>query len=313
MLSADSADSETGRLCRGDEKGSIMEHPLVVGVDGSNASLDAVDWGADAAARYGIPLRIVYASRWERYEGHLPDWSTERPSERVMEETIVGVAAERASRRVPELDVTTYLAPDEPVEALLAEGQRAKAVVVGHRGRGRLTSLLLGSVGLGVAARAHCPVIVVRGRTGNIRGEACKVALGVSERAAGTTAATFALEEAALRHCTVEAVHAWRCAGTEVPEQCGAHGEYRAEHERRAAELMDGVLNKPVAAFPQVTVEYRTVEGAPGTVLVAASHAADLLVVGAHRRQGHAGLQLGLVNHTVLHHAQCPVAVVPEP
>ncbi|MGI5466632.1 universal stress protein [Streptomyces sp. CA-132043] len=289
-----------------------MEHPLVVGVDGSNASLDAVDWAADAAARYGIPLRMVYASRWERYEGQLPDWSTERSSERVMEETIVGVAAERASRRVPALDITTFLAPDAPVEALLAEGLRAKAVVVGNRGRGRLTSLLLGSVGLGVAARAHCPVIVVRGRTGNIRGGGCKVVLGVGERAVGTAAVTFALEEAALRGCAVEAVHAWRCAGTEVPEQCGAHGEYHAEHERRAQELLDETLNKPVAAYPQVAVERRAVEGAPGTVLVAASHAADLVVVGAHRRRGHIGLQLGLVSHTVLHHAQCPVAVVPE-
>lgn len=289
-----------------------MDYPVVVGVDGSNAALDAVDWAADAAVRYGIHLRIVYASRWERYEGYLPDRPTERSSQRVREETIVGVAAERASRRVPGLEVITRLAPDDPVEALLAEGQRAKAVVVGHRGRGRLTSLLLGSVGLGVAARAHCPVIVVRGRTGNIRGGPCKVVLGVGERTADTAAVTFALEEAALRDCTVEAVHAWRCAGTEVPEQCGAHGEYRAEHERRTQELFDEVMNKPVAAFPQVTVERRAVEGAPGTVLVAASHTADLVVVGAHRRHGHAGLQLGLVTHTVLHHAQCPVAVVPE-
>ncbi|MFI8992634.1 universal stress protein [Streptomyces sp. NPDC053542] len=294
----------------------MMERPLVVGVDGSDAALGAVDWAADAAVRYGIRLRIVYASRWERYEVHLLEGRTEPSSERVREETIVGVAAERASRRVPGLEVTTQLAPDDPVEALLTEGLRAKAVVVGHRGRGRLTSLLLGSVGLGVAARAHCPVIVVRGRTENIRGGECKVVLGVGERAADTAAVTFALEEASLRDCTVEAVHAWRCPGTAVPEQCGAHGEYhgeyRAEHERRTQELLDEVMNKPVAAFPQVTVERRAVEGAPGAALVAASHTADLVVVGAHRRHGHAGLQLGLVTHTVLHHARCPVAVVPE-
>ncbi|WP_342668407.1 universal stress protein [Streptomyces ochraceiscleroticus] len=70
-----------------------------------------------------------------------------------------------------------------------------------------------------------------------------------------------------------------------------------------ARALLEEVLNKPVTAFPQVTVERRAVEGTPGTLLVAASHTADLLVVGAHRRHGHAGLQLGLVTHTVLHHA----------
>ncbi len=46
--------------------------PLVVGVDGSDASLTATDWAADEAVRLALPLRIVYASFWERYEGAVP-------------------------------------------------------------------------------------------------------------------------------------------------------------------------------------------------------------------------------------------------
>lgn len=46
-----------------------MELPLVVGVDGSEPSMRAVDWAADEAALRGVPLRLVYASLWERYEG----------------------------------------------------------------------------------------------------------------------------------------------------------------------------------------------------------------------------------------------------
>ncbi|MEU9383029.1 universal stress protein, partial [Streptomyces sp. NPDC048279] len=46
-----------------------MDLPLVVGVDGSESSLRAVDWAADEAALRGAPLRLVYASLWERYEG----------------------------------------------------------------------------------------------------------------------------------------------------------------------------------------------------------------------------------------------------
>ncbi|MDF3142987.1 universal stress protein, partial [Streptomyces sp. T21Q-yed] len=56
----------------------------------------------------------------------------------------------------------------------------------------------------------------------------------------------------------------------------------------------------------------RTVEGHARRVLVDASHEADLLVVGARRREGHFGLQLGRVAHAVLHHSACPVAVVPH-
>ncbi|WP_448316081.1 universal stress protein, partial [Streptomyces sp. CO7] len=46
-----------------------MRLPLVVGVDGSEQSLGAVDWAADEAALRGLPLRLVHASLWERYEG----------------------------------------------------------------------------------------------------------------------------------------------------------------------------------------------------------------------------------------------------
>jgi nucleotide-binding universal stress UspA family protein len=46
--------------------------------------------------------------------------------------------------------------------------------------------------------------------------------------------------------------------------------------------------------------------------LLEAASTADLLVVGARRRLGHPGLQLGLINHALLHHAPCPVAVVPQ-
>ena len=66
------------------------------------------------------------------------------------------------------------------------------------------------------------------------------------------------------------------------------------------------------AAPADLTVDRRTVEGHARDALLAVSCQADLLVVGARRRHGHFGLQLGLVAHGVLHHAACPVAVVPE-
>ncbi|MGW2715951.1 universal stress protein, partial [Streptomyces sp. NPDC001356] len=49
-----------------------MTLPLVVGVDGSDSCLLAVDWAVDEAARHGVPLKLVYASLWERYETGLP-------------------------------------------------------------------------------------------------------------------------------------------------------------------------------------------------------------------------------------------------
>lgn len=140
-----------------------MELPLVVGIDGSDSSLVALDWAVDEAARQGLPLRLVHASLWERYEGATLSTGLDRPSEQVMAENIVGTAVERARRRNPEVKVSTEVVPEEAVDALLHAGHNASALVTGSRGRGELKGLLLGSVGLAVAGRAHCPVIVVRG------------------------------------------------------------------------------------------------------------------------------------------------------
>jgi len=72
--------------------------PLVVGIDGWDASLLAVDWAVAEAARHDVPLRLVYASLWERYEGGTPRDDLERPGERVPAEHLVASAADRAGR-----------------------------------------------------------------------------------------------------------------------------------------------------------------------------------------------------------------------
>ncbi|MBW8088222.1 universal stress protein [Streptomyces hygroscopicus subsp. hygroscopicus] len=290
-----------------------VELPVVVGVDGSEAASGALDWAAELAGRRGLPLRIVHASLWERYEGYVPATAADRPAERLRGEAVLATAAERAGRRAPALKVMTDLAADDAVTALLRAGQSAEALVVGSRGRGEFASLLLGSVGLGIAARAQCPVVVVRGRPENVRGGTHRVVVGIAERersgeqepAPPSAAAAFALREARLRGGELEAVHAWRCAGPEDHRT-------REDHARRAAELLDETLGGATAAgLPPVPVTHRPVEGPARKALLDASAHADLLVVGARRRQGHFGMQLGLVNHAVLHHAKCPVAVVP--
>ncbi|MFJ6931431.1 universal stress protein [Streptomyces nigra] len=281
-----------------------MTLPLVVGVDGSDPSLVAVDWAADEAVRHGLTLRLVHASLWERYAGTVPTLGAGRFSERVLAEHLVASAAERAARRAPGLRITTDILPAEAVDGLLHEGANAHALVVGDRGRGELKGLLLGSVSLGVAARARCPVIVVRGDDAGVVGLHERILLGVGDAVSGERAADFAVREAETRDCTLDAVRAWR--------RPAPIGEAPDDAERRATALLDDALRAPLAAHPGVRVRRTTVEGPARTVLVDRSAAADLVVLGARRRHGHFGLQLGRVGHTLLHHAQCPVAIVPQ-
>jgi nucleotide-binding universal stress UspA family protein len=81
-------------------------------------------------------------------------------------------------------------------------------------------------------------------------------------------------------------------------------------HEQQAAKALDEALRDVPA---DVEILRRTVEGPARKVLLDASHAADLLVVGAQRGHDRFAVQLGRVGHTVLHHSACPVAVVPQP
>ncbi|WP_189309466.1 universal stress protein [Streptomyces brasiliensis] len=282
-----------------------MRLPLVVGVDGSRFSLHAVDWAIDEAARHGLPLRLVNASLWEHYEG--------RPTA----DDIVDAAAERVRRRNPDVKVDTEVLPADPVDALLHEGRNATIVVTGSRGRGGLKGMLLGSVSLAVAGRASGPVVVVRGE--RTEGDGAEpdgarrpVVLGAGDPGTSGAATWFAFREAAARGCGLEIVRAWRRPAHVTAEHPLIAGDPAHGHQERASLLIDALLRGPVTEYPDVRVHRSVVEGLTRQVLLQRSATADLLVLGVRRSHSRGGLQLGRVAHAVLHHAECPVAVVPE-
>ncbi len=288
-----------------------MDLPIVVGVDGSEPGLRAVDWAADEAALRGAPLRLVYASLWERYEGARLAEDLGEPSERVRAEDIVDSAARRAHLRRPDVKITTDVLPEEPEYTLLRESRNASLLVTGTRGRSALTEALLGSVSLTVAAHAHCPMIVVRGSHDNraLPVTHGRVVVGVGERPTSSAAVRFAFEEAGRRGAEVEAVRAWRCPAHETTDHPLLAGEPARLHEEQAVEDLESALQDAPA---DVRLHRRTAEGHARNALVDASRDADLLIIGAKRRQRHFGLQLGRVTHGVLHHSACPVVIVPE-
>ncbi|GAA2895693.1 universal stress protein [Streptomyces mexicanus] len=286
-----------------------MDLPLVVGSDGSESSLRAVDWAADEAALRGTPLRVVYASLWERYEGSALARDLGKPDAQVLAEDIVRAGAHRARSRQADLPISMAALPEDPAYALVREGKNASALVVGSRGRSGVVNVLLGSVSLFVAAHADCPVIVVRGSHDNqarmpVHG---RVVVGVGDDSAA--AVRFAAQEAERRGALLDAVRAWRCPAHETIDHPLLAGAPERVYEEQAAEALEAALRD---LPPEAKVQRRTVEGTARRVLLGAAYDADLLVVGAQRRSGHFGLQLGRVAHTVLHHSPCPVAVVPE-
>ncbi|MFE1443418.1 universal stress protein [Streptomyces sp. NPDC058739] len=289
-----------------------MQSPLVVGVDGSDGSLVAVDWAVDEAVRHGVTLRIVHASLWERYEGDVPSWSLHRPAGQVLAENIAWTAVERARRRASGLVVSTEVLPEDAADALLSEGAAGRTVVVGSRGRGEVADLLLGSVGLVVAGRSPSPVIVVRGDRIALASRHERVLLGVGGGDIDAPAVHFAFQAAAARGCELDVVSSWRRPAHHPADHPLMTGSPDSFLERRAARLLDQAIEAAAEKHTDVRVRRTTIEGPARTVLVHRSAAADLLVIGARRRSGLVGMELGPVAHRALHHAACPVAVVPQ-
>ncbi|MFI0770521.1 universal stress protein [Streptomyces sp. NPDC021218] len=290
-----------------------MALPLVVGVDGSESSLQALDWSVDEAARHGLPLHLVHASRWERYEERLPSFGTDRPSGEITAENIVASCAERATLLHPDVKVSAEVLPEDTVTALLEQSREAFAVVTGSRGRGALAETLLGSVSLAVAARAVSPVVVVRGGKSNRTGALGRVVLAVGDLVEGSVAVRFAFREARARDAALHAVRSWRRpahphAGQSLLEREATSLIY----EEQAAGVLSQVLDQVEREHDDIAVHREVIEGPAHRVLLDVSEQADLLVVGALQRRDHTGLQLGRVSHAVLHRSACPVAIVPQ-
>ncbi|MBC6461773.1 universal stress protein [Actinomadura sp. HBU206391] len=282
---------------------------IVVGVDGSEHSLLAVDWAAGEASRRGESLRIVHAiAPWlfdpqvDAKVGAVREWLMDGGRE------VLDSATDRAIARAPGLPVSAEMVSGGPARALVNEAKDAAMLVVGGHGAGELTGLLLGSVALQVTSHAPCPVVVV-GRPEPAAGE---IAVGVDGSPNCAAAIEFAFGEAGLRGSRLRAVLAWSHPASLGPADMQPlvyDAEIvAAEEERVLAESLAGLRSK----FPGVEVVNEVVKARPIRALAHASAGADLLVVGTRGRGGFTGLVLGSVSHAMLHHAHCPVAVVPS-
>ncbi|WP_438295523.1 universal stress protein [Streptomyces sp. HUAS TT7] len=276
-----------------------MTH-VVVAVDGSPGGARAADWAVDEADRRGVPLRLVCASLWERCDPEPADDVVGRL--RASVHSLLAAEAARVSLRRPGVPVSTELLAQETVPALLDAGRGAAMLVLGSRGHGGFEGLLLGSVSLRVAARADFPVVVVR--TAAPRGDG-RIVLGIGGRRYPRSAAEFALAEAACRKAALDVLHSWQ---PDV-DFSGLSALLDPSPARRRAEtLLTTVADQLEHDGAGVPVRRLCPPGGAAAALLDAAAGADLLVVGSRRPFG----QLGPVDHAVLHHAPCPVAVVPD-
>ncbi|QYC40874.1 Universal stress protein [Nonomuraea coxensis DSM 45129] len=273
-----------------------MTGPIIVGVDGSAPSVAAVGWAADDAARVGAELRIVHVLDRPPYEIFTGQQDPlRRAAARMLADAESAVRA-----RQPAVKVSARTVEGAPA-AVLRELE-ASEVVVGNRGVGEFAGALLGSVTMEVAARARCPVVVVRAEP---CAETGVIGVGVDDSDTCEPALGYAFARARSYGATLRPVHAWQ-----VPVHAFAPEiSYDLDEVREARQRAVSARLAPWRArFPDVEVVEDVQNAHPIDALTGV--ACDLVVVGSHGRGALGSLFLGSVSRGVLHHARCPVAVV---
>jgi nucleotide-binding universal stress UspA family protein len=290
-----------------------MITPIVAATDGSDESLAAVEWAAVAAARRRLPLCVVHVV--EQRPGPAPHRQLLRhelagPFHHELPHharSVLARASHRAALVAPGIEVHTVAVYGHADQVLTAITARTPLLALGTRGAGRLPGHRLGSVALRLADQARCPVVLV---TADSSPAFREIVVGTDGSDDAAPALEFGFGEADLRGSRLTALYIW------------AHPQAAQFESNHDWMLSVGPVN-PIATarlagevapwrrnYPGLLVTESTVHGQPGRVLTLASGHADLIVVdrdASGQAQG-----LGPVSDALVHHTQCPVAVIPS-
>jgi nucleotide-binding universal stress UspA family protein len=290
-----------------------MGKRIIVGVDGSPPSLQALRWAAWEAHRrhadvfvvtcysvpvYGSPEGAVYPTPddLEMFSGGA--------------DAVIAQAAQIVSHIDPDVNFAGVAAMAPAATEIADAARPGDEIAVGATGHTGVLDGLLGSVALSVIHRSHVPVIVVPSSpVAEIGATMRKIVVGVDGSAASLQALEWAYNEALVVGAELTAVHGWIYPydgpRTSVSEprtqmQLDAMEELKSSLESLGSRLTGGPVH----------VHARLLERSPAQALLDEAADADLLVVGSRGRGAIRASLLGSVSRTVAQHAPCPVAVI---
>jgi len=281
---------------------------VLVGFDGSADAQRALDWGIAEATQRKAALHVV-VSQGARLSSY------PRPIDEVVAAR-TATWVEQAQETLRQAGLPTDLVEVEdgpPAEVLVNGSDTSTLVVLGSQGYGRISGPYLGSVSQHVTRYAPGPVVVVRpaANPGSTR-----IVVGVDGSGGSEDALEFAFERASRTGAALFVLYGWRSQaalamgmggtvpfGATVPVDVA---EEAASADVLLAESVAGMAEK----YPDVEVYREAIPVPAARALADASQNAAMVVVGSRGRGAWAGLLLGSVSQAVLHHAECPVAIV---
>ncbi|MDR0593188.1 MAG: universal stress protein [Bifidobacteriaceae bacterium] len=297
---------------------------IVVGVDGSDSSIKALDWAVAEAEVRDAALEIVCAYTVPRFGPSSVDSAYLDVGASALSEgagAVLDAAVQRAKQH--RSDVNGVLEVGDAAGVLVERSKAADLMVMGTRGRGGFAERLLGTVSTALPVHAHCPTVVVpsggrdlanKPETSQEAMTVGKIVVGVDGSNASKLALARAVDEAIAWNAELVAFASMPIAsGTSLfawaPGQVD-HTAVLAELEAEVGRMIEVELDGRTAP-DGFRVQRHALEGTASALLVEFSSSVDLIVVGSRGRGGFSGLLLGSTSQAVLHHARCPVMVVP--
>lgn len=293
-----------------------MTHDAVVmvGVDGSAPSLNALDWAAAHASKVGWRLHIVCAYALPTFAAASLDGGYATLDDAAIRDgaqAVLDEALERVSGRGTE--VTSALETGDPAGVLVEASRNVCLAVVGTRGKGGFAERILGTVSSALPAHAHCPTVVVPYKDGgDLPIPVKRIVVGVDGSVSAKGALKRAIEEAALWDAELTAI-----SGIPIGTGTGLLGwlPTSVDSETLLADCkagLDVTVDRALGGRDDVTVRRHALDGTGAALLAEFSTAVDLVVVGTRGRGGFAGMLMGSTSQALLHHSACPVMVVPS-
>ncbi len=290
---------------------------VLVGLDGSEPATAALRWAAQEANFLGRPLHLIGAQEYVPMatpaEGKLA-WSQYQALSGRETIRLLQSARQEIARTAPGVSVTASFPWGRPAQLLVEASERATVVVVGNRGRGRLTATVLGTVSLAVATHSKAPVVVVHSWTEEQVAAAAtgprRAVVGVDGSEDSWAAIRFALDHVG-SDGRVHLIAAWWLEVIDGMVVTTPESPQWTEVTDRYEAVLREALREATGGEDDPRVVLRVERGHPAeTLLAAADQPGDLIVVGTRGRGGFAGLVLGSVSQQVLTGATGPVAVL---
>lgn len=277
---------------------------ICVGIDGSHAAIRAAEWATTEAVARDVPLELVYVISSDLDDTLLPN---EPDIEQQYAEGVLRAARAAATAKDDSVKIETEIIRGNLNETMVYLSESAEMVAVGSIGVGYISQLFLGSTAVALAHNSRCPVAVVRSADGGSLSTTGPVVVAVDSTPGNDSVVGMAMQEANIRKVDVLAVHGSRLKFGALPDAFNL-----AAASRHAQDVLDVRLETWQQKFPTVRTSSLVVRGSLSSYLAQISESAQLVVVGGVQHSRRPGAGLGSAANSMIHHAKCPVLIVPN-